>query len=586
VRRTLGVLVAVALLALPFWLTSAYHLHVAIMAGIFTILALSLNLLLGYTGQLSLGHAAFFGIGAYASALLALRLEWPFWVGLPGAAVAAGLAGWAIGRLALQVRGAYFVLVTISFAGVISLVSVNWMELTNGPLGLPGVPAPALGGFVFRTKSAYYYLVLAAAAGTFLLCRRLVRSRLGRAFVALRENEPLAESVGIDPTKTLVLAAVVSAATAGVAGSLYAHYTRFVSPEVFFFSYTVTMVIMVVAGGKGTLAGPVVGAVLFTVLPEALREAVAWQWQMLAYGVVLVLLVFFLPRGIVGGGVSIGGGPEGSLRGLPHEGSRRQRRRPKGDSVPALVVDNLAVDFGGVVALAGVSFTVRPGTITSLIGPNGAGKTTAFNAMTGYLRPRRGRVVFGDESLVGRRPCDIARSGLVRTFQKTSVFPALGVVDNVMIGLHLEGSAGFTSIVAARRRVRDEEARLRAEAAAIIGFVGLGHRQTAAASSLPYGEQRLVELAVALAARPRLLLLDEPGAGMTGSEKERLIELIREVREQDVTVLLVEHDMRLVMGISDTVIVLNHGRVIAEGPPATIQAHPDVIRAYLGASRA
>ena len=298
-NRALAALAALALLTLPFWLASAYHLHVVIMAGIFTILALSLNLLLGYTGQLSLGHAAFFGIGAYTSSLLALKLEWPFWLGLPAAAVAAGLAGWAIGRLALKLRGAYFVLVTISFAGVISLVSVNWMELTNGPLGLPGVPAPELAGLSLRTKPAYYYLVLLAAAGAYLVCRRLVGSRLGRAFLALRENEALAESVGVDPTRTLVLAAVVSAALAGVAGSLYAHYTRFVSPEVFLFSYTVTMVIMVVAGGKGTLAGPVVGAVLFTVLPEVLREAMAWQWQMLAYGVLLVLLVFFLPRGIV-----------------------------------------------------------------------------------------------------------------------------------------------------------------------------------------------------------------------------------------------------------------------------------------------
>jgi branched-chain amino acid transport system permease protein len=290
---------AVALLTLPLWLANTYHLHVVIMAGIFTILALSLNLLLGYTGQLSLGHTAFFGIGAYTSALVTLRWAWPFWLGLPAAALAAGLAGWGIGALALKLRGAYFVLVTISFAGVISLVSINWMDLTNGPLGLPGVPPAELGPLSLRTKPAYYYLVLVAAAAAYLVCHRLVHSRLGRAFLALRENEPLAESVGIDPTLTLVLATVVSAALAGVAGSLYAHYTRFVSPEVFLFSYTVTMVIMVVAGGKGTLAGPVVGALLFTVLPEALREAMAWQWQMLAYGVLLVALVFFLPRGIV-----------------------------------------------------------------------------------------------------------------------------------------------------------------------------------------------------------------------------------------------------------------------------------------------
>jgi branched-chain amino acid transport system permease protein len=294
----LGTLALLALTA-PFWIVSPYWLHILIMAGIFAVLALSLNLLLGYTGQLSLGHTAFFGIGAYASALLTLKLERTAWEGMALAAVVAGVSGWGIGRLALKLRGAYFVLVTISFAGVISLVSVNWMELTNGPLGLPGIPAPELGPWSFRTKRAYYYVVLAAVALSYLVCRRLVDSRVGRALLALRENEALAESVGIDVTRYLVLAAVISAAIAGLAGGLYAHYTRFVSPEVFLFTYTVTMVIMVVAGGKGTLAGPIVGALLFTALPEALREATSWQWQMLAYGVILVLLVFFLPRGIV-----------------------------------------------------------------------------------------------------------------------------------------------------------------------------------------------------------------------------------------------------------------------------------------------
>jgi len=299
VRRALAVVGAAAALAAPWWVPNPYQLHILIMAGIFAILALSLNLLLGYTGQLSLGHAAFFGIGAYTSALLTLKGAWSFWPALACAAASAALAGWIIGRLSLKLRGAYFVLVTISFAGVVSLVSINWMDLTNGPLGLPGVPPPDIFGLTIRTKVAYYYLVLAAVALAYAVCRRLVRSRVGRAFVALRENEPLAASVGIDGTHYLVVAAVVSAALAGVAGSLYTHYTRLVSPEVFLFSYTVTMVIMVVAGGKGTLTGPIVGSLVFTALPEALREAVAWQWQMLAYGVLLVLLVFFLPRGIV-----------------------------------------------------------------------------------------------------------------------------------------------------------------------------------------------------------------------------------------------------------------------------------------------
>jgi branched-chain amino acid transport system ATP-binding protein len=247
-----------------------------------------------------------------------------------------------------------------------------------------------------------------------------------------------------------------------------------------------------------------------------------------------------------------------------------------------LQVQDLAVRFGGVAALGGVSFTVRPGTITSLIGPNGAGKTTAFNAITGYLRPARGDVTYAGERLTGLRPSDIARRGVVRTFQRTSVFPALSVLDNAMIGLHLRGRAGVLAVLAGRRAVRDEEARLAAEATAILALVGLDRRRDEIARALPYGEQRLVELAVALAARPRLLLLDEPAAGMTGPEKETVGALIRSVRGQGVTVLLVEHDMRVVMGLSDTVIVLNHGAVIAEGPPAAIQTHPEVVRAYLG----
>jgi branched-chain amino acid transport system ATP-binding protein len=251
-----------------------------------------------------------------------------------------------------------------------------------------------------------------------------------------------------------------------------------------------------------------------------------------------------------------------------------------------LEVRDLAVQFGGVSALAGVSFAVRPNTITSLIGPNGAGKTTAFNAITGYLRAARGRVMYAGAPLSGLRPSQIAQRGIVRTFQKTSVFPALSVRDNVMIGLHLRGRAGFFGVVAGRRWVRDEDARLANEAEQLIAFVGLAHRRYEVASALPYGEQRLIELAIALGAKPALLLLDEPAAGMAGVERDAVSELVRRIRGQGITVLLVEHDMRMVMGISDTVIVLNHGAVIAEGPPAAIQSHPDVIRAYLGSAAA
>jgi branched-chain amino acid transport system permease protein len=311
VKAGLTVLFLLILGTVPLWLDNAYFLHVLIIAGIFIVAAMSLNLLLGYAGQLSLGHVAFFGIGAYASALVSLgfKLSFPFeieiqakpvWLAMLMGMVAAGLSGWFIGRIAFKVRGAYFVIVSISFAEVVRLVAVNWVELTQGPMALNNIPALEIAGFVFLRKPANYWLVLGVAIVCYILVRRLVYSRAGRAMVALAENEPLATSVGIDVTRYLVLAAVVSAAMAGAAGALYAHYVRIVDPDVFLFIYTVTMVIMVVTGGKGTLAGPVVGGLIFGLLPEALRAmAIAPETQWIVYGVLMVLVVYFLPTGIV-----------------------------------------------------------------------------------------------------------------------------------------------------------------------------------------------------------------------------------------------------------------------------------------------
>ena len=299
------------LISLPLWLDNPYLLHVLIVTGIFIVAAMSLNLLLGYAGQLSLGHVAFFGIGAYASALVSLGFKLtfpievmleakPVWLAMLAGILAAASCGWFIGRIAFKVRGAYFVIVSISFAEVVRLVAVNWVELTQGPMALNNIPPLELFGFAFWKKPENYWLVLAVAVVCYVLIRRLVHSRAGRAMVALAENEALAASVGIDITRTLVLAAVVSAGIAGAAGALYAHYVRIVDPDVFLFIYTVTMVIMVVTGGKGTLAGPVVGGLIFGLLPEGLRAmAIAPEVQWILYGVLMVLVVYFLPQGIV-----------------------------------------------------------------------------------------------------------------------------------------------------------------------------------------------------------------------------------------------------------------------------------------------
>jgi branched-chain amino acid transport system permease protein len=305
------------LASIPLWMTDNYILHVLITTGIFIIAAMSLNLLLGYTGQLSLGHVAFFGIGAYTSALLSLGLEVhlapnllislspkPVWFAMLGGAFVAGLFGYAIGKLAFRVRGAYFVIVSISFAEVVRLVALNWVELTQGPMALNNIPVLKLGvgtlELSFLKKPMVYTLVLAVALVSYILIQRLVQSRAGRAMIALRENESLATSVGIDVTGYLVLATVVASAMAGAAGAIYAHYVRIVDPDIFLFIYTVTMVIMVVTGGKGTLAGPIVGGVIFGLLPETLRAmAMPPEMQWIVYGVLMVLVVYFLPRGIV-----------------------------------------------------------------------------------------------------------------------------------------------------------------------------------------------------------------------------------------------------------------------------------------------
>jgi branched-chain amino acid transport system permease protein len=316
-RRHWGWLVVVFLASVPLWLADAYTVSVLVLAGIFIIAAISLNLLLGYTGQLSLGHVAFFGIGAYTSALLSLGFDVdlgfgaplvvdpkPVWLAFLSAILVASLFGWLIGKLSFRVRGAYFVIVTIGFAQVMRMVALNWDDLTEGPMALNNIPSlslwlPGSGVVPLASKTDNYWLVLAVGTLCFLIVQRVVGSRVGRAMVALRENEVLARSVGIDATRYLVIAAVLSAGMAGAAGALYAHYVRIVDPDIFLFIYTVTMVIMVVTGGKGTLAGPVVGGVIFGLLPDLLRDMARPEVQWIIYGVAMIAMVFFLPRGIV-----------------------------------------------------------------------------------------------------------------------------------------------------------------------------------------------------------------------------------------------------------------------------------------------
>jgi branched-chain amino acid transport system permease protein len=316
-RWLFGLIVVAGFATLPFWMNDPYILGILVLAGIFIIAAISLNLLLGYTGQLSLGHVAFFGIGAYTSALLSqgfdvdlgfgLMLDVsakPVWLSFLAGIAMAALFGWIVGRLAFRVRGAYFVILTVSFAQVMRLIALNWVDLTEGPMAINNIPSfslwlPGLGVTTLSSKAQNYWLILAVAVISFVLVAHIVYSRVGRALIALRENEGLALSVGIPVTHYLVISTIVAAAIAGASGGLYTHYVRIVDPDVFMFIYTVTMIIMVVTGGKGTLSGPIVGGLIFGLMPEMLRDYARPEVQWIIYGIAIVLIIFFLPNGIV-----------------------------------------------------------------------------------------------------------------------------------------------------------------------------------------------------------------------------------------------------------------------------------------------
>ena len=590
----------IAALLFPYTVNDQFIVRLAIQSGIFILLASAHNILMK-VGLLSLGPVAFYGLGAYVSAILTTRYDVPFPVAFLAAGLAATAAGWVIGRLTLRLRTAYFVLVTLGFAECFRLVALNWIDVTNGPMGITAVPPPArwFVGYV-----PYFYFILLLVVLTLFGLYRMEHSTIGRAMQAIRQNELLAGSVGISGFRYMMLAALLASFIMGLAGSFYAHFFQFLGPEILAFDLTIAIVAMVVAGGRATLMGPVLGAIVFTVLPEVLR--VVQVWRMAIFGLLLMLMMLFMPDGIwpalqllaqrcferVTGRrtpavvPSSLGSPSGSFAAdssRPPVPARVEHGvAPTDRSQTVLTVDRLCVHFGGVQAVHMVDFDVKAGEILSIIGPNGAGKTTILNAITRVGPITAGEISHQDALLNGLRSYEVARHGIGRTFQHTSLFPDVSTRQNLVLahnGLEPE-SLHFNLL----RTDASVQAAQDAEVAAdrILERTRLVPYGASLARSLPYGHQRVLELGIALAARPSLLLLDEPAAGLNPAEVNDLMALIQQVRHEGVTVVLVEHDMKLVMSVSDRIVVLDHGRKIAEGRPEEIRTNQRVVEAYLG----
>jgi ABC-type branched-subunit amino acid transport system permease subunit/ABC-type branched-subunit amino acid transport system ATPase component len=566
-------------LALPGFVgANSYALFVATQLGIYVIAAIGLNLLAGYAGQVSLGHAAFVAIGAYSVALLTVDHHWSFWAAAAvGMMLAAGL-GVLAALPAFRLNTWYFAFITLAFALVFEKMIVEWRWLTKGFAGVVGVPPPSAFGFEFGPRPLYLTVVLVTVIA-FILVRNIVHSRFGRAFVAVRDVEPAALAVGASPELTKLVAFVISAALAGVAGAFFAVQKTVVTPDDFTADFSIFFLLTVVLGGLGTLWGPIIGALVFFLIPELL--AGLQSWRMLIYGGLLLGLMLFAPHGLYGalrqGWRRLAPPPRPMA---PAEAAARAEHPPIA-GLP-LKISGLRKHFGGVLALDGVEFSAPAGSCCAIVGPNGSGKTTLLNLASGYYVPDAGSVKIGGVEMLGSSAQRIAARGVGRTFQTPRLVADLTALDNVMLGAYTRERASLFSTALRLPLARAETRRLREEALGFLHFVGVADRAETEAGETPHGQQRLIEIARAMMGGAKLILLDEPAAGLSMSEIERLEKLIARICELGATIVIVEHHLDLVANIASDVTVLDRGTVLTAGKPAEVFKDERVMRAYMG----
>ena len=576
------VLAVVALLAAaPFYATS-FSITLLNYIGIYALVALGLVLLTGFGGMTSFGQAAFVGIAAYGTAWLTTAEGASPWLGLLFALGLTGLVATLLGAVTLRLGGHYLPLGTVAWGLAIFFLFGNF-EALGRHNGLANVPPIFIGPLSLEPTAAIYYLIWAMLIAATILVANLLESREGRAIRSLRGGVVMVESLGINVFRVRLITFVLAALLAGLSGWLYAHMSRFVSPAPFDLRMGIQYLFMAILGGSGHILGAVVGAAIVTLLEDVLQDVLplfardGQQLEVIVFAVIYVLALQFARGGIM----------PFVLRYLPRRIEKpivsaeplARRAMPK-PGTPLLTVQRLVKRFGGLDAVNEVGFDVTAGEIVALIGPNGAGKSTVFNLITGALRSDAGKVTFLGEDITRANQRRIAAAGIARTFQHVKLRSSMSLIDNVLLGTYLRTRSGF--VAGALRLDRGEEARARFEALRQLERVGLGADPNELAGNLPLGRQRILEVARALAADPALIILDEPAAGLSRPEKRALAELLRALRKEGVTVLLVEHDVEFVMTLVDRIVVMDFGSKLVEGAPASVRADPRVQEAYLG----